>query len=102
MMSAPTQPLAGTPPIGLDERIVDRPLVEELLEALRGQTAQKWREDALDLLYRDFAEEEPELQVRISEAIISSESKAMMFCKMPVRVRQHWVRRFREGQNLLV
>lgn len=78
----------------LDE---NQPLLDELLDLLRTRAAPRWREDALDLLFRDFADEELDLQLKISENVISSENKAMLFCKMPVLVRQHWVRRLREA-----
>jgi len=56
----------------------------------------QWREQALDMFFRDFADEDLDLQVKIAEGVLSNEGKAMVFCKMPVQVRQHWVRRLRE------
>ncbi|KFA81673.1 hypothetical protein S40288_07217 [Stachybotrys chartarum IBT 40288] len=73
-----------------------RPLLEEFLDLVRTRAAPRWREEALDLFFRDFADEELDLQVKISENVLSNENKAMVFCKMPDRVRQHWVKRFRE------
>jgi hypothetical protein len=76
------------------------PLIEEILEALRSRAAPRWREQALDLFFRDFSGEELDLQVKISENVLSNENKAMVFCKMPERVRQHWVGKFREMHQL--
>lgn len=71
--------------------------VQELSHALR--TSSQWRERALDIFFRDFAEEDLDLQIKVSEGILSIEGKAMVFCKMPVHIRQHWVRRLREGHH---
>ena len=76
------------------------PLIEELLDALKSRAAPRWREQALDIFFRDFSSEELDLQVKISENILSNENKAMVFCKMPERVRQHWVGKFREMHQL--
>jgi hypothetical protein len=74
----------------------DRMLVE-LLEAVKARAVgPRWREEALDLFFRDFSTEDLDLQIKISENVLSNENKAMVFCKMPFRVRQHWVKRFRE------
>jgi hypothetical protein len=82
--------------------VTHTPLVDELLEALRSRAAPppRWRESALDIFFRDFSGEELDLQVKISENILSNENKAMVFCKMPERVRQHWVSKFREMHQL--
>uniref|UniRef100_A0A0B7JN51 Uncharacterized protein n=1 Tax=Bionectria ochroleuca TaxID=29856 RepID=A0A0B7JN51_BIOOC len=76
------------------------PLIEELLEALRTRAAPRWREQALDIFFQEFSEEELDLQVKISENVLSIENKAMVFCKMPRNVRQHWVGKFREMHQL--
>ncbi|KAH8168663.1 myb/SANT-like DNA-binding domain-containing protein [Sarocladium implicatum] len=71
--------------------------LEDIVGALRaGVKMAQWREQALDMFFRDFADEDLDLQVKISEGVLSNEGKAMVFCKMPVQVRQHWVRRLRE------
>ena len=80
--------------------VLQQPLVEELLDALRSRAAPRWREQALDIFFRDFSSEELDLQVKISENILSNENKAMVFCKMPERVRHHWVGKFREMHQL--
>lgn len=71
--------------------------LEDIVGVLRaGAQMAQWREQALDMFFRDFADEDLDLQVKISESVLSNEGKAMVFCKMPVQVRQHWVRRLRE------
>ena len=72
------------------------PLVEELVDVLKSRAMPRWREEALDIFFRDFPDEDLDLQVKISENILTHENKAMVFCKMPIRVRQHWVSRLRE------
>jgi hypothetical protein len=74
--------------------------VEDLLDAMKTRAAPRWREQALDVFFRDFAAEEYDLQVKISENVLSNEHKALVFCKMPDRVRQHWVSKFREMHQL--
>ncbi|KAM3439811.1 hypothetical protein MY1884_006906 [Beauveria asiatica] len=54
-----------------------------------------WREKAVDLFYKDFSAEELDLQVRIPQKLLSNDHTAMVFCKMPCRVREHWVRSLR-------
>ncbi|KAH7324831.1 Myb/SANT-like DNA-binding domain-containing protein [Stachybotrys elegans] len=76
-----------------------QPVLEELLDAIKSRSVPRWREEALDIFFRDFADEDLDLQVKISENVLSNESKALVFCKMPVRVRQHWVKRFREAHH---
>lgn len=61
----------------------------------RGGSTGQWREKAVDLFYRDFAAEELDLQVRIPHELLSNEHTAMVFCKMPCQVREHWVRTLR-------
>ncbi|KAJ4165456.1 hypothetical protein LMH87_007088 [Akanthomyces muscarius] len=54
-----------------------------------------WREQAVDLFYRDFSAEELDLQVKVPQELLSNEHTAMVFCKMPCQVREHWVRSLR-------
>lgn len=70
--------------------------VKELLGAIAGGGGSgQWREQAVDLFFRDFSSEELELQVRIPQELFSNEHTAMVFCKMPCQVREHWVRSLR-------
>lgn len=54
-----------------------------------------WREEAVDLLFKEFATEDADVQIKISEKVLNDEHKAMVFCKMPLHLRQHWVKRLR-------
>jgi hypothetical protein len=69
-----------------------------LADALRSKGARPgWSEQALDIFFRDFGEEDMDLQIKIAEkALAADENKAMVFCKMPVVLRKHWVKRLRE------
>jgi hypothetical protein len=58
-----------------------------------------WSEKALDIFFRDFTTEDMDLQLKIAEKVLGDESKAMVFCKMPDSLRQHWVKRLREVHN---
>ncbi|KAG6097377.1 hypothetical protein E4U30_000720 [Claviceps sp. LM220 group G6] len=56
-----------------------------------------WCELALEQFFSDFADESMELQIKIAENVLIHENKAMIFCKMPRRLRQHWVKELDEG-----
>lgn len=69
--------------------------IQDLLGAIAGSSSSQWCEKAVDLFYRDFSSEELDLQVRIPQDLLSNEHTAMVFCKMPYQVREHWVRSLR-------
>ncbi|KAJ6785059.1 hypothetical protein PWT90_05242 [Aphanocladium album] len=69
--------------------------VQDLLGTLAGNGSARWREKAVDLFYRDFSMEDLDLQVRVPQELLSNEHTAMVFCKMPCQVREHWVRGLR-------
>ncbi|OIW32774.1 hypothetical protein CONLIGDRAFT_277930 [Coniochaeta ligniaria NRRL 30616] len=76
--------------------------INALAEALRSAKSARpgWSEQALDIFFRDFGEEDMDLQIKIAEkALAADENKAMVFCKMPVLLRKHWVKRLREVHN---
>lgn len=71
-----------------------------LAEAIRIATLRPaWAEKAIDIFFRDFPDEDPDLQLKIAEKALTDENKAMVFCKMPDKLRRHWVRRLREVHN---
>lgn len=61
----------------------------------------RWTEQALEYLFRDFAHEDFDLQIKIGEKVLTDPNKAMMFCLMPVELRKHYVGRLRELHNRL-
>ncbi|EFW99192.1 hypothetical protein CMQ_5613 [Grosmannia clavigera kw1407] len=61
----------------------------------------RWPEQALEIFFQEFADEDMDLQLRIAEKILTDTSKAVMFCKMPSTLRKHWVKRLREVSNRL-
>ncbi|PHH92014.1 hypothetical protein CDD83_9299 [Cordyceps sp. RAO-2017] len=63
----------------------------------RSRGGLRWQEAALDLFFREFADQDLDLQIKISEMVLCDEHRALMFCKMPWQVRQHWVRRLGEA-----
>ncbi|KAL6889451.1 Myb/SANT-like DNA-binding domain-containing protein [Trichoderma longibrachiatum] len=67
-------------------------IIEELSKTSR---ARMWKEEAVDILFKEFANEDADLQIHVSENVLSDEHKAMVFCKMPLHLRQHWVRKHR-------
>ncbi|KAI5456934.1 Myb/SANT-like DNA-binding domain-containing protein [Mariannaea sp. PMI_226] len=95
----PNGPSAASPSLADSQAATQGPLLDELIEAVRARTSLRWQEEALDIFFRDFADEDLDLQVKISESVLVNESKAMVFCKMPTRVRQHWMKRFREPHH---
>lgn len=56
------------------------------------RTARQWQEAAVELFFRDFSNEDADLQITVSQSVLSNEHTAMVFCKMPSKVREHWVR----------
>lgn len=59
-------------------------------------SGQRWCEMALEQFFKDFADEDMDLQIRIAEDVLVNESKALVYCKMPWCVKQHWIRRLDE------
>ena len=78
-----------------------RPEDSVLLELLRQRASPtpRWPEQALDIFFRDFSDEDMDLQLKIAEKALADENKAMVFCKMPAAIRRHWVKRLREVHN---
>ncbi|KAH6609780.1 hypothetical protein Trco_003126 [Trichoderma cornu-damae] len=70
-------------------------VMEEPAYPSKASGSRMWREEAVDLLFKDFASEEADLQIKISESVLSDDHKAMVFCKMPLHLRQHWVKKLR-------
>ncbi|KAK4202372.1 hypothetical protein QBC40DRAFT_43815 [Triangularia verruculosa] len=84
--------LPTVPPVASD--------ITVLAEALRGARSRPtWQEQAMEILFGDFREEDPDLQIKIAEKLLTDENKAMFFCKMPEPLRKHWVKRLREVHN---
>lgn len=67
-----------------------------LAEALKSRNPPKWPEQAMEILFRDFSDEDPDLQLKIAEKAFADENKAMMFVKATPELRRHWVGRLRE------
>ncbi|KXJ89099.1 Myb/SANT-like DNA-binding domain-domain-containing protein [Microdochium bolleyi] len=71
-----------------------------LAEALRSSRPDppppKWQEQAVEILFRDFPDEDPDLQLKIAEKALTDENKAMVFVKMTPHLRSHWVGRLRD------
>ncbi|KAG6003924.1 hypothetical protein E4U21_001602 [Claviceps maximensis] len=62
-------------------------------ETVRPSPVSRWCELALDQFFRDFADESMDLQIKIAENVLIHESKALIYCKMPWRVKQHWIKK---------
>ncbi|KAI1332332.1 Myb/SANT-like DNA-binding domain-containing protein [Xylariaceae sp. FL0255] len=67
-----------------------------LAEALRSRTPPKWPEQALEIFFREFADEEADLQLKIAEKALTDDNKALVFVKMTPTLRRHWVSRLRD------
>ena len=92
--SANTTPLSG-----LDgPRLGSQPILDDA-DASGARTGLRWQEAALDLFFKEFADQDLDLQVKISETVLYDEHRALVFCKMPWRVRQHWVKRLAEAHH---
>jgi len=74
--------------------------IAALAEAIKSARVRPgWSEQAMDIFFRDFGEEDMDLQLKIAEKALTDDNKAMVFCKMPVALRKHWVKRLREVHN---
>lgn len=77
--------------------------LQTIIEALdyfsKASRSRMWREEAVDLLFKDFADEDADLKINISENVLSDEHKAMVFCKMPLHLRQHWIKKLRGNKT---
>ncbi|KAI1128991.1 Myb/SANT-like DNA-binding domain-containing protein [Nemania abortiva] len=67
-----------------------------LAEALKARAAPRWPEQAVEILFREFADEDLDLQLKIAEKALTDDNKAMVFVKMTPVLRRHWVSRLRE------
>ncbi|KAI5856737.1 Myb/SANT-like DNA-binding domain-containing protein [Durotheca rogersii] len=87
-------------PHGIHNSFNPAGLVEDgilsLAEALKTRSPPKWPEQAVDIFFRDFADEDADLQLKIAEKALTDENKAMVFVKMTPLLRRHWVGRLRE------
>ncbi len=71
-----------------------------LADALtRSSTGPRWPEQAMDIFFREFADEDMDLQIKIAEKMLTDTNKAVMFCKMPRSLRKHWIKRLREATS---
>ncbi|KAI8626540.1 Myb/SANT-like DNA-binding domain-containing protein [Xylariaceae sp. FL1651] len=67
-----------------------------LAELLKSRVTPKWPEQALEIFFCEFADEDADLQLKIAEKALTDENKAMVFVKMTPILRRHWVSRLRE------
>ncbi|KAI0376297.1 Myb/SANT-like DNA-binding domain-containing protein [Hypomontagnella monticulosa] len=67
-----------------------------LAEALRTRSPPRWPEQAVEIFFREFADEDADLQLKIAEKALTDDNKAMVFVKMTPVLRRHWVGRLRE------
>ncbi|KAK6827477.1 hypothetical protein PG987_010818 [Apiospora arundinis] len=96
--------LGGVRPQPIHPSFNSSGLVEEgllaLADALRSSSrerhAPKWSEQAMEIFFRDFADEDPDLQLKIAEKALTDENKALVFAKSTPELRRHWVGRLRE------
>ena len=74
-------------------------LLSEVLRLGASRLRSSWQEQAMDIFFRDFYDEDLDLQLKIAEKALTDENKAMVFVKMPDVLRKHWVKRLREVHN---
>lgn len=95
--AAPTSsnPTPPTPPTSIPSGLVENGILS-LAEALKARAAPRWPEQAVEILFREFTDEDPDLQLKIAEKALTDDNKAMVFVKMTPALRRHWVSRLRE------
>ncbi|KAI0442944.1 Myb/SANT-like DNA-binding domain-containing protein [Xylaria telfairii] len=70
--------------------------IVSMAEAVKARSVPRWPEQAVDLFFREFADEDPDLQLKIAEKALTDDNKAMVFVKMTPVLRRHWVGRLRD------
>lgn len=89
-----TTPLsAPTVPAHVSEAAWEEP------ETTKNRSGLQWQEMAVDLYFREFGHQDFDLQIRITESILRDEHRALVFCKMPWRLRQYWVSKWTEAHH---
>ncbi|KAG5927115.1 hypothetical protein E4U53_002925 [Claviceps sorghi] len=71
-------------------------------EATRPSHVSKWCELALQQFFTDFADESMDLQIRIAENVLIHENKALIYCKMPWRLKQYWIKKLDDAFREIV
>ena len=94
--SSTTNAARSTPPSSsIPAGLIENGILS-LAEALKARAAPRWPEQAVEILFRDFAEEDLDLQLKIAEKALTDDNKAMLFVKMTPVLRRHWIGRLRE------
>ncbi|KAI0416528.1 Myb/SANT-like DNA-binding domain-containing protein [Xylaria grammica] len=93
--SSAANPSHPTPPAQIPAGLVENGILS-LAEALKARAAPRWPEQAVEILFREFADEDLDLQLKIAEKALTDDNKAMVFVKMTPVLRRHWVSRLRE------
>ncbi|RYP91176.1 hypothetical protein DL770_002705 [Monosporascus sp. CRB-9-2] len=96
-----TTAVRGAPPLSQDSLFVEDGLLS-LADALRARSPPKWQEQAVEILFRDFENEDMDLQLKIAEKALTDENKAMVFVKMTPALRMHWVGSLPSGPSKVV
>ncbi|KAI1497745.1 Myb/SANT-like DNA-binding domain-containing protein [Biscogniauxia marginata] len=98
--SSAAPPPRSTSSHGIHSSFSCTALVEDgilsLAEAFRSRVPPKWPEQAVEIFFREFADEDADLQLKIAEKALTDENKAMVFVKMSPALRRHWVGRLRD------
>ncbi|KAH8165995.1 hypothetical protein CIB48_g2254 [Xylaria polymorpha] len=93
--SSSANPTNATPPPPVPAGLIENGIMS-LAEALKARAAPRWPEQAVEILFREFADEDLDLQLKIAEKALTDDNKAMVFVKMTPVLRRHWVGRLRE------
>ncbi|KAI0908297.1 Myb/SANT-like DNA-binding domain-containing protein [Ustulina deusta] len=93
--SSTANPTHPTPPPPISAGLVENGILS-LAEALKARATPRWPEQAVEILFREFADEDLDLQLKIAEKALTDDNKAMVFVKMTPVLRRHWVSRLRE------
>lgn len=72
---------------------------EEAAESRFFRHRPSYAEQAVEIFFRDFPQEDYDFALKVAEKALTDENKAMVFCKMPPPLRIHWIKRLREAHN---
>ncbi|KAL1892415.1 hypothetical protein Cpir12675_004568 [Ceratocystis pirilliformis] len=93
-------PVASLPSVAgsVTTTVAIEEMLAKIIDASKSQQqppVSRWTEQAMDIFFADFSNEDNDLQLMIAQKMLSVETTAMMFCKMSPDLRCHWVRRMR-------
>lgn len=90
-------PSCVRPAVPLTRAISQTASRDSIPETAGASIGPRWSELALEQFFKDFADENMDLQIRIAETVLVNENKALVYCKMPWCLKQYWLKKLDES-----